>query len=130
MSTNRVVRIAPGRDATWAALDPQADVLQPLEAAWTAARSAIAEIRAGGGGSLTLVIPAEVDASVARATIRGGVEMLVRALAVECGAGAAAVRVNAVVGDPARSVDVARLIDFVGADAASFVSGQVIATRG
>ncbi|HKY91906.1 MAG TPA: hypothetical protein VJM11_12740 [Nevskiaceae bacterium] len=123
------VLFVPFDDSTATGLDPEADLLGPLEAAWHVARSAIAAIRADGGGALTFVIPVGRDPSVVQSSIAGGLEMLVRALAAECGGGAAPVRVNAVTGDPARAEQVATLAAFVTGPFASFVSGQMFALR-
>jgi hypothetical protein len=90
-----------------------------------AARSAIAALRAAGGGALTFAIPAGDD--VVRSTLAGGLSLLTRALAVECGEGAAGIRVNAATIDPQRVDDGAQLVAFLCGAAASFVSGQVIA---
>lgn len=108
--------------------ESEVEVVRLLEDAWLSVQAAMRCLRTDGG-ALVIVLPCTTEdaGSLALASLRGGLEMLARSLAAECGAGPAPVRVNALAADRGFAEDVAGLVVFLASEAASFVTGQVVA---
>lgn len=108
----------------------ETEAVELLENAWLSVQTAVRSLRAYGG-ALVIVLPPAADGAtkLACAALRGGLELMARSLAAECGAGPAPVRVNALSADRGSADDVAALAVFLASEAASFVTGQVVAAE-